>query len=120
MIIRVSKETSAVNRLLSRLTDKPVRMALELNMFDKYCSVKDGLEFFRTRFNAHHDGDHTPAINLVLGAFNFTIIDLHIYNVFHDEDLDETVEDFIASLKRDDDINSEDDIGRSSECPDKI
>ena len=121
MISRVSKATSVVNRLLSRIMDKPVQMAVDLNVFEKFCSVKEGIEFLQVRLNTNHDGDHTPSLNMYLRIFNFTIIDCFIYNMFHEEDLDETVEDFIASLKEDDDINIEDDeVDRSAECPDKI
>ncbi len=116
MISKVSNAKNVINKILSAIMSKPVQMAMDLSYFRNYRSLRDGVDVLQVRFDADFDGDHTPSLNLFIGLFNFKILELNLYNIFHEEDLDETVDEFIASLAEDEDINSEDD----NLCPDKL
>ena len=89
MISKVSKENSVLNRIVSAICEKKVQLSVEFDFFGKYQSWSDGIDFFNTTFEFNRKGDHTPRINLFIGLFNMKIIELGIYNVFHDEDEDE-------------------------------
>ena len=60
------------------------KYAWEIALFYKLRQFKDGIDFFE--FNIGLDlfeGDHNPKFRLLLIIFNFTIIDIEVYNMFH-------------------------------------
>lgn len=89
MISKVSNENSVVNRVISAIMGKRVQLSVEFDSFKSYKSWKDGIDFFNTTFESRHYGDHTPFVNLFIGVLNFKVLELAVYNVFHDEDIDE-------------------------------
>ena len=98
MISKVSKENGVLNRILSAFTSKKVQMAIEFDCFKVYKSWGEGVDLFRTTFESNYKGDHTPLVNLFIGMFNFKILELGVYNVFH-EDYEEDDENLDAPYK---------------------
>ena len=59
--------------------------AWEIEIFDKYRKIKDGITFFDV--NAQLDwyaADHNPQFTLVFILLNFKIWDISIYNIWHE------------------------------------
>jgi len=96
MISKVSSDGSVLNRVLAVLMNKPVRMSVEFDYFKWYRSFSDGVDFLRTTFEYNNKGDHTPQLNLFIGMFNFNIIELGVYNTYHEVDEDD--DEFEANL----------------------
>lgn len=89
LISKVSKDNSVMNRILSAIMEKKVQMSIEIDTFRKYKSWSEGIDMFRTTFESNYKGDHTPHINLFIGVFNLKIIELGIYNTYHEDWLDD-------------------------------
>ena len=92
MISKISKVDGLLNKVLSIVFGKRVRMALEISYFNNYRSWSEGIDFGRFTFECNHSGDHTPLINLFIGVFNFKLIELGVYNTFHEDDEDEDLD----------------------------
>jgi len=56
----------------------------ELDLFYKYRSFKDGIDFFELKTNwDRYICDHNPKFEFGLRILNYTIFDFSIYNVWH-------------------------------------
>lgn len=71
----------SINSILTK------KFAWEINGLYKIRNFKEGIDFFE--FYCKLDlfkGDHKPSFQLWFEIFNFLILDIHIYNMFHLKD----------------------------------
>lgn len=85
MVHGVTKETNIINKILTAIKNRKVQLAFELDYFNKYRWWSDGVDFVTASFQYDNKGDHTPRLSIFVGVFNFKLIDMSLYNTYHDD-----------------------------------
>ena len=64
------------------------KYAIDLCLFKKIRNFNDGVTFFDMNINLDlYKGDHKPSLVIHLVILNFTIFELDVYNIYHEDSL---------------------------------
>jgi hypothetical protein len=69
-----------------RITEK---FAIDITLFNKYRSFKDGIDFFHLSCESDfYEDDHNPKFRFWLALLNISIIEFDLYNINHSTEID--------------------------------
>ena len=81
--MNISVNNKIIDAIVEKLFRKKVKLTFSLTLFKKLKLYRNTTNIFNINLEIVLSGHHSPMIEFIIVLFNYTIIEISIYNTYH-------------------------------------